>query len=187
MRLALSKSRCAPPSSMNCWPAKSPTNSRGSSAASLWATIERTPRRLDRRRRERAEWISVLHQFLNAQRRIILMSRRSEGMLLFWPTDDPKSARHLKSAAADLAAMLISHAPKAKVIIGLGRPATRPGEWLRSLQQAQESWHMGKSWHTAPVTYFGDLGTLSTPHRAGRQPGGGALLPQNGAPAHRTR
>lgn len=104
------------------------------------------------------EWMSVLNQFLHAQRRTILMSRRSEGMLLFWPTDDPKSARHLKSAAAELADMLVAHAPKAKVIIGLGRPATRPGEWLRSLQQAQESWHMGKSWHTAPVTYFGDLG-----------------------------
>jgi purine catabolism regulator len=26
------------------------------------------------------------------------------------------------------------------------------------LQQAQESWNMGKSWHAAPVTYFGDLG-----------------------------
>lgn len=104
------------------------------------------------------EWMSVLNQFIQAQRRTILVSRRSEGMLLFWPTDDPKSARHLKSAAADLVDMLTGHAPKAKVIIGLGRPATRPGEWLRSLQQAEESWHMGKSWHTSPVTYFGDLG-----------------------------
>ncbi len=104
------------------------------------------------------EWITLLHQFINAQRKPILMSRRGDGMLLFWPTDNLKSARHLKSAAVELAEMFVSHAAKAKVIIGLGRPATRPSEWLRSLQQAQESWHMGQSWNAAPVTYFGDLG-----------------------------
>ena len=49
-------------------------------------------------------------------------------------------------------------APKAQIIIGIGRPAVSPSEWLRSLQQARESWHMGKSWQASPVTYFGDLG-----------------------------
>jgi purine catabolism regulator len=104
------------------------------------------------------DWPSPLLHFLNAQRLAIPMSRRSEGILIFWPLENPKSARQFKTVAADLVETLVSHAPKANIVIGIGRPATRPSEWLRSLQQAQESWHMGKSWHTSPVTYFGDLG-----------------------------
>lgn len=104
------------------------------------------------------DWPNPLLQFLNAQRLAIPMSRRIEGILIFWPLENPKSARQFKTVATDLVETLLSHSPKANIVIGIGRPATRPGEWLRSLQQAQESWHMGKSWHTSPVTYFGDLG-----------------------------
>ncbi|MBX3000238.1 MAG: helix-turn-helix domain-containing protein [Caldilineaceae bacterium] len=104
------------------------------------------------------DWPNPLFQFIHAQRAAIPTSRRSEGILLFWPLENPKSARQFKAVANDLIEALVNHTPKANVVIGIGRPATRPGEWLRTLQQAQESWHMGKSWHTSPVTYFGDLG-----------------------------
>jgi purine catabolism regulator len=33
-----------------------------------------------------------------------------------------------------------------------------PSKWIQSLQQARESWRLGKEWKGAPVTYFGDLG-----------------------------
>ncbi len=105
-----------------------------------------------------ADWPSPLHALLAEQRESIPISRRTEGTLIFWPTGNPKSARHLKTLAANFANELLGSSPKASVIIGIGRPATRPAEWLRSLQQAQESWHMGKSWQASPVTYFGDLG-----------------------------
>jgi PucR family transcriptional regulator, purine catabolism regulatory protein len=104
------------------------------------------------------DWPAPLHHLLEEQRNPIPMTRRAEGMLLFWPTENPKSARHHKNIAANFANQLIATFPRASVVIGIGRPATRPGEWLRSLQQAQESWNMGKSWQADPVTYFGDLG-----------------------------
>lgn len=104
------------------------------------------------------DWPAPLNHFLQAQRQPVLVSRRSEGMLLFWPTENPKSARHLKTVATEFAEGLLNSGARVSVVIGIGRPATRPGEWLRSLQQAQESWNMGKSWRAAPVTYFGDLG-----------------------------
>jgi PucR family transcriptional regulator, purine catabolism regulatory protein len=104
------------------------------------------------------DWAGTLHHFLAEHRLSIPVTRRSEGTLLFWPTENPKSARHHKQIAATLVDELLSTAPRASVVVGIGRPATRPAEWLRSLQQAQESWNMGKTWQAAPVTYFGDLG-----------------------------
>lgn len=101
---------------------------------------------------------ALLHQFLREQKEPIPISRRSEGVLLFWPGDNPKSGRSFKNEASLLVQMIGEAAPRAQVIIGIGRPAVSPGEWLRSLQQARESWHMGKSWQGAPITYFGDLG-----------------------------
>jgi len=105
-----------------------------------------------------AEWYGLLTQFVQSRKVAIPMSRRSEGVLLFWPGNDPKSGRAFKNEAAELVAQLLAITPKARPIIGIGRPAISPGEWLRSLQQARESWHMGKSWQASPVTYFGDLG-----------------------------
>lgn len=100
----------------------------------------------------------LLTQFLQEQKESIPLSRRSEGVLLFWPGDNPKSGRTFKNEANLLVETILGTAPRAQVIIGIGRPAASPAEWLRSLQQARESWHMGKSWQGAPVTYFGDLG-----------------------------
>jgi purine catabolism regulator len=105
-----------------------------------------------------AEWYGLLTQFIQSRKVAIPMSRRSEGALLFWPSNDPKSGRAFKNEASEFVEQLLAIAPKARAIIGIGRPAVSPGEWLRSLQQARESWHMGKSWQASPVTYFGDLG-----------------------------
>ena len=44
------------------------------------------------------------------------------------------------------------------MIIGIGRPAVGPGQWMNSQTQARESWRMGKEWKASPITYFGDLG-----------------------------
>jgi purine catabolism regulator len=85
-------------------------------------------------------------------------SRRDEGLLVFWPTDNPKSARELKTTAHEFVKHVGSHYPSARLIIGLGRPAVSPGAWIQSQQQARESWRMGKAWKGPPVTYFGDLG-----------------------------
>lgn len=105
-----------------------------------------------------AEWYGLLMQFINSRKQAIPTSRRSEGVLLFWPGENPKSGRSFKNDAAEFVEQLLLIAPKARAVIGIGRPAVSPNEWLRSLQQARESWHMGKSWQASPVTYFGDLG-----------------------------
>ncbi|MGB5052292.1 MAG: helix-turn-helix domain-containing protein, partial [Caldilineaceae bacterium] len=107
---------------------------------------------------EAPDWQSILNQFLQNAKVAIPLSRRNEGVLLFWPGDNPKSGRVFKNQASELVDMILAAAPHAQIIIGIGRPAVSPGEWLRSLQQARESWHMGKSWQAAPITYFGDLG-----------------------------
>jgi purine catabolism regulator len=105
-----------------------------------------------------AEWQTLLAQFIGGRKEAIPASRRSEGVLLFWPGDNLKSGRTFKNEANELVEQLLAVAPNARIIIGIGRPATTPSEFLRSLQQARESWHMGKSWQASPVTYFGDLG-----------------------------
>ncbi len=104
------------------------------------------------------EWAEVLHRFAEEQRVAVPMTQRNEGTLLFWPSQHPKSARHLKPLAQALASRLQALDPQVKVLIAIGRPATRPSEWLRSYRQARESWHMGRAWGGSPVSYFGDLG-----------------------------
>jgi purine catabolism regulator len=85
-------------------------------------------------------------------------SRRNNGILLFWPIDNDRSARELKEVAAMLTDEIVARVSNAEFIIGIGRPAVAPSDWLRSQQQARESWRLGKEWRGAPVTYFGDLG-----------------------------
>lgn len=85
-------------------------------------------------------------------------SKREEGLLLFWPIDNAKSGRELKVVANDLVANITERTPKAQLVIGIGRPAAGPSQWIQSRQQAYESWRLGKEWKGAPVTYFGDLG-----------------------------
>lgn len=120
------------------------------------------------------EWPAPLMRFIREQDVNVPISRRDEGMLLFWPHDDPKSGRVLKGLANTLADKIMAQYPKADVIIGIGRPGASPSSWFQSQQQARESWRLGKEWKGAPVTYFGDLGlyqlltTLGNSSEAGR-------------------
>ncbi len=84
-------------------------------------------------------------------------SQREDGLLLFWPLDNPRSGRELKSLALTFVEKLTENAPQAELMIGIGRPGVGPGEWHRSQQQAQESWRLGREWNGTAVTYFGDL------------------------------
>ena len=104
------------------------------------------------------DWPNALRQYLMGRRESILLSARAEGTLLFWPSDNAKSGREFKAAANRLVEHFTSSFGKASLVIGIGRPAASVREWLRSLEQARESWRMGNSWQSAPVTYFGDLG-----------------------------
>lgn len=104
------------------------------------------------------EWPAQLLRFIREQGVNIPFSRRDEGILLFWPTDNTKSGRDLKTVANTFAERLLNQYVKAQVVIGIGRPAVKPSAWLQSQQQARESWRLGKEWKGAPVTYFGDLG-----------------------------
>ena len=119
-------------------------------------------------------WPQPLDDFIQAMDVNALYSRRNNGILLFWPVDNPRSARELKEVAASFTERVAKRAPDANLVIGIGRPAVAPSEWLRSQQQARESWRLGKEWRNAPVTYFGDLGlyqlltTLGTNPEAAR-------------------
>jgi purine catabolism regulator len=104
------------------------------------------------------DWPTPLHRFADERQVRLPYCRREEGLLLFWPTDNPKSGRDLKNVAAEFVARLQASHPRARIVIGIGRPATGPASWLQSQQQARESWRLGKEWKSAPVTYFGDLG-----------------------------
>jgi len=104
------------------------------------------------------EWPAQLLRFIRDQGIHVPVSRRDEGILLFWPTDNPKSGRDLKTVANAFAERLLSQYAKAQIVIGIARPAVKPSAWLQSQQQARESWRLGKEWKGAPVTYFGDLG-----------------------------
>jgi PucR family transcriptional regulator, purine catabolism regulatory protein len=103
-------------------------------------------------------WPAPLLRFLESLDITAPISRREEGHLLFWPIDNPKSGRELKVVANDFVSQLLAKHPKAQIVIGLGRPGVGPSKWIQSLQQARESWRLGKEWKGAPVTYFGDLG-----------------------------
>lgn len=103
-------------------------------------------------------WPAPMLRFMEGLNVNAPYSRREEGHLLFWPIDNPKSARELKVVANDFVAQLVAKHPKAQVVIGIGRPGVGPSKWIHSLQQARESWRLGKEWKGAPITYFGDLG-----------------------------
>lgn len=104
------------------------------------------------------EWPMPLLRFIHDQGVNAPVSRREAGTLLYWPTDNPKSGRDLKTIALTFAERLQAQFPKAYIMIGIGRPATSPSTWLQSQQQARESLRLGKEWKGSPVTYFGDLG-----------------------------
>ncbi len=104
------------------------------------------------------DWPAPLLDFVAEQGINAPFSRRDEGVLLFWPIDNAKSARELKNTANDFVKHVHNHYPSAELILGLARPAASPALWLQSQQQARESWRMGKAWKGSPVTYFGDLG-----------------------------
>jgi purine catabolism regulator len=103
-------------------------------------------------------WPEALLRFMEAAHVHAPYSRREEGLLLFWPVDNPKSGRELKNIAADFVTKTLAKHPKAELVIGIGRPGVGPAKWLQSQQQARESWRLGKEWKGAPITYFGDLG-----------------------------
>lgn len=104
------------------------------------------------------DWPNVLRQYLENRQEPVLLSTRAEGALLFWPSDSSESGRELKMTANSLVEQITSSIHQAALVIGIGRPAASVREWLRSLEQARESWRMGNSWQASPVTYFGDLG-----------------------------
>lgn len=103
-------------------------------------------------------WPAPLLRFIEGLNINAPYSQREEGLLLFWPIDNPKSGRELKVVANDFVTQLLARHAKAKIVIGIGRPGVGPSKWVSSLQQARESWRLGKEWKGAPVTYFGDLG-----------------------------
>ena len=104
------------------------------------------------------DWPAPLMRFMQQRQVMAPHTRRDEGILFFWPVESAKSGREFKSIAGEFVEQLQARNSKARLIIGIGRPGVGPGNWLQSLQQARESWRLGKEWETAPVTYFGDLG-----------------------------
>jgi purine catabolism regulator len=103
-------------------------------------------------------WPTPFLRFVESREVNAPYSRREEGLLLFWPIDNPKSGRELKMVANEFVTQTLSRHPKAQLVIGIGRPGVGPARWLQSQQQARESWRLGKEWKGAPITYFGDLG-----------------------------
>ena len=104
------------------------------------------------------DWPNPLLCFAEEQAIALPFSRRAEGVLLYWPLDNPKSGRELKAVANAFAEKMLSSHGNARLVIGIGRPAVGPATWIQSQQQARESWRLGKAWQGAVVTYFGDLG-----------------------------
>jgi purine catabolism regulator len=104
------------------------------------------------------DWPAPLLRFAEEHDAHIPFSMRDDRVLLYWPIDNPKSGRELKPVAGDFLTRVLANNADAKLIIGIGRPAVGPDQWVKSQQQARESWHMGREWQAAPITYFGDLG-----------------------------
>ncbi len=104
------------------------------------------------------DWPQPIVDFMERMGISAPYSNRNEGLLLFWPIDNQRSARELKEVAAGFAEVVSSKHPATEFTIGIGRPAVAPSDWIRSQKQARESLRLGKEWHGAPVTYFGDLG-----------------------------
>ena len=104
------------------------------------------------------DWPGPLLRAISERKLHVPLSRRDEGILLFWPTENPKSGRDHKAIAAELVGRFQSYYARSRILIGIGRPAPSPAGWLASQQQARESWRLGKEWKGTPVTYFGDLG-----------------------------
>jgi purine catabolism regulator len=104
------------------------------------------------------EWPAPLLRFMHQRQVMAPHTRRDEGILFFWPVENPKSGREVKGIAGEFVEQIQGRHPKARLVIGIGRPGVGPANWLQSQQQARESWRLGKEWETAPVTYFGDLG-----------------------------
>lgn len=119
------------------------------------------------------EWPVPLLKYIQEQGVQAPVSRREEGLLLYWPTDNPKSGRDLKTVALAFAERLQVQHPKCRIIIGIGRPAVGPSTWLQSQQQARESLRLGKEWKGSPVTYFGDLGLYQLLTTLGNNPEAG--------------
>ena len=116
------------------------------------------------------DWPAPLLRFAEEQGVAVPYSRRDEGVLIFWPVNNAKSARELKSVAGDFVDRVMAANSKARVIIGIGRPAVGPAQWMISQQQARESWRMGKEWKAAQLTYFGDLGLYQLLTALGNNP-----------------
>ncbi|MCB9147776.1 MAG: helix-turn-helix domain-containing protein [Caldilineaceae bacterium] len=104
------------------------------------------------------DWSQLFARFVREQGVNAPTSRRPEGVLLFWPIDNPSSGRELKVVANDFVNRVHHNSPKADIIIGIGRPGVGPAAWMQSQDQARESWRLGRTWRAASVTYFGDLG-----------------------------
>ena len=103
-------------------------------------------------------WPAPLLRFMQMRGIQAPYTRRDEGMLVFWPIDNPSSGRELKVIATEFALQLQTSHPRARLVIGIGRPGVGVANWRQSQQQARESWRLGKDWDASPVTYFGDLG-----------------------------
>jgi purine catabolism regulator len=103
-------------------------------------------------------WPGPLLRFAEERGVHVPASWRDEGLLLFWPIDNPNSGRELKSVATEFVNRVQTSSPQAEITVGIGRPGVGPAQWYRSQQQARESWRLGKTWRGTSVTYFGDLG-----------------------------
>lgn len=103
-------------------------------------------------------WPHPLLRFAEERGVNVPASWRDEGLLLFWPIDNPNSGRELKSVASEFVDRVQMQSPQAEITVGIGRPGVGPSQWFRSQEQARESWRLGKNWRGTSVTYFGDLG-----------------------------
>ncbi len=103
-------------------------------------------------------WPAPLLRFMQVRNVQAPHTRRNEGLLVFWPIDNASSGRELKVIAGEFAEQIQMQYPRARLVIGIGRPGVGVANWRQSQQQARESWRLGKEWEASPVTYFGDLG-----------------------------